>query len=789
MNAKYILIVLCCFCLKAIAQTTLPDKNQVYMPKVLFDKVLYESKLKNLNSSNHWGQKDLPSEGKKAWAVFSDRANNTTYDAPNGTAYSKLNFNEEVIIAKIEKDYALVYTDPRRIYPSISSEAVCKGWIPMKNLLLWRTTPADDKGIYYKALLVVNLDQAQKGSDTYNKYYYEPTTNSAGRINQPGMEYFFIMKEQNGMVLLSSQHSMDGTSSQTLYGWVAKNGYIPWNQRTCLEPNWDPEEVERISGKTATVKADNGLETNYTFGKKWSDDSEDEDRYRMPSGIFRYPILDNDKNNGQFRCTTFGNPTGADNLVNVIKEWQEALVREETVLNNMKTLNLIVVIDGTNSMKPYFKAAKDAIIKGCEYFQENYNPRVGIVIYRDYKEGKYLSEYLPMTDAKSNSWKTFLDSGGKFGVRDSANKTMEEAVFWGINEALDNSKMGYTSDQSNLMLIVGDCGNRIPDPAEKVKSPTEEELLSKMQKNRVHLMSFQVRRNNAKPWLSFNRQMIRLLRMNVQNQYEKAKILTKVEFKELTNGYDQNTTLNESQKFYVGSIRYAMSGQEMPPSELTNLMSKNFGTFNVAIKNQIDVVYNLRNGKPGGRQTGADEEVNKSLLIELLGEQAYQNIVNMNKMLAYTGYTDKQEKTTGIDYWKPILFISREEFESLIGRFAEVDAKAKTGDCKPYVEAIKALVKSMLPGITDAEMDQKGLDEVMRLISGINVEVAFSTSPYKLEDMCNRNVVSASEFNSIITQFQQKYRNLRDILRDKNYRYATSINGIKYYWIPVEELP
>ena len=86
------------------------------------------------------------------------------------------------------------------------------------------------------------------------------------------------------------------------------------------------------------------------------------------------------------------------------------------------------------------------------------------MIYRDYTDGSGLAEVLPMTSARHNLERVnaFLDSGGAYGIRSSASDhTQEEALYNGINTALD--QLAFRDGESNIMLIVGDCGNDVKD--------------------------------------------------------------------------------------------------------------------------------------------------------------------------------------------------------------------------------------------------------------------------------------------------------------------------------------
>lgn len=112
----------------------LPSKCSAYKPAELYSVVLKESTIDKFVRSGSYGQNVKP-KNLDYWKVFSDRDENITYADPSTTKpYGKLSFNEEVRIAKISGEFAMVFSEPNKtvIYPEISGSAVFKGWIPMK---------------------------------------------------------------------------------------------------------------------------------------------------------------------------------------------------------------------------------------------------------------------------------------------------------------------------------------------------------------------------------------------------------------------------------------------------------------------------------------------------------------------------------------------------------------------------------------------------------------------------------------------------------------------------------
>lgn len=806
MYKKLIITVLCILsCGILFADIKKPNKCEVFKPVALLNvksSLLEATVADKLAKSSTYGQDVIPQGNKKHWNVYSDRSENKTYQEPrkNSPVYERLEMGEELRIAKIQDGFALVYHEPKKsvIYPIISEDAVVRGWIPMENLLLWSTCPVNEKGIYNKALITVNMDNINAKNKVVmgNKYKNPDKTGPTEKV-ETGMTFYFIMKQQNDMVLLAYECDIAETEGQLLYGWVDKSTYVPWNQRSCIEPNWNTDAVARLESQYVSLytKDKNSIEslsaneqnlhriTRYRFGGEGFPKEHGVDKYRMPANILRYPILANEKTpDSQYRCTTFGilGKTLNQHLIDLA----EAEKEQENKLNDMSKLNLILVIDGTRSMGKYFSAVKDAIKEGCNYLMSDseknqYKAKVGLVIYRDYADGEQgLIEYLPMSEVNDIRLNEYLDNVGKYGAKSaSADRTNEEALYKGLEVALDNQKMGYGKTESNLMLVIGDCGNAQND----TQCLSQEEIIDKLVDNRVNLMAFQVRRNNNPAWLLFNRQMRDIIKSTVQGQYTKLGLNINVDWKEVDDGYELNST-NSKREFFVASRRYDEPGVDMEVSKLTLLMVSSIRKFGGAIADQRAAIYDFVRSN----ESDDNAAIDKAFAISTLGEEVYNRLMQQRAFVAVMGYTDKNAPG-GDNYWNPVIYISKDEFRQMMVRLAPVNAKANAGNRKEYVSALQALVRSMVPDITPEEMAQMDTGEIMRMITGLNVKSA-ALSGYRLVDIQDPTVVREAEFRRLVQDFKAKFKGLQTIF-DGDYDYVYKSGNSSYYWIPVEQLP
>lgn len=773
------------------AQPSLPGKCDVFYPELLYSTpVLSEAQALEFERSGDYGQAKKP-KNMTFWVVYSDRDDNITYTSSAGsTKFSSLSFSEKLRIAQIRDGRALVYTEPQEgiEYPLISQDAVCKGWVPMKNLLLWHYSLADEVGIYQKALLCVNL--AEEGSDLGNMYFNPKKTGHFKKI-RTDMRFYFVMKREGGLSLLASTHSMDGTSDKVLEGWVPVESYVAWNQRSCLEPTWNHKDVEYFADKSITLRVCSAEDLDEVvrrieFKAQQSTGRYDPHMYRMHPDELRFPILDYDGPDNIYNCSSFGTPGGSPSVVEASTETASSgtpLGYTNQQLNELLNINIGIVIDGTSSMEKFYPAVQEAIKKAGNYFSSKHNIKVGVVIYRDYSDGEeYVTEVCRLTDPKNPQLHSFLTSGGKYGIKSSPrDKSLEEAMYYGINTALD--KLGFKPDQSNLLLVVGDCGN---DPADnKVSMQT---IVDKLVEKNVNIMGFQVRTGAENAFGQFTNQMTRIMVQSLEKKFSSlANSQVSVDIADTDDGFQLVNDMKSN--LYIASHSYPVYGGSMQAEKLTKLMENAVKQCSESVQYQIDLITILiHNGfDPSPGITGVD--LNEQYLIKRLGEEVYNKVKKSNSLISFEGYALKKHEDSGRAFFKPVVFISSDELNTLIMRLAPVNnaAVAASNDREPYVNAMKALIQSMDPSITDERMNQMRQDEIMAMVAGLNEAATALKGPTMLE-IANPQAVSHSEYVALVATFQKKFKNLERIKRTE-YKYTRMFNGLKYYWIPVEDLP
>lgn len=806
---KFFTVLLCLVApLCAIAQAPTADKCEVFRPKALGETILKESSVNTIGPNNRWGQNITP-PSKTYWEAYSDREGNIVYKEPSLSAQQlcKLAWNEVLRIAKIQNDFALVYKEPVKniAYPNISGNAVFYGWVPMKNLLLWSGCLSDDNGIFYKALLCSNFDEVSKkqgGALAHETGYLVPDKNGQQyKLASGGSQFFYVMKRENGMTLLAQQSTLEGSlSRQMLTAWVESHNFVPWNQRTCLEPNWNQEDVEYFLSRRMKVHQIYGKPelTDYLASVKvpvrdsLPQNAQDIDPevwdnlFRWPGDRLRLPILGSHSN--AWNVSTFVTP-GSNTIDPDPKQYQQDSLKKATLEAKLR-FNIVFVVDGTNSMKPYFAGVRDAIKESLDFFEKGQKVKVGVVVYRNKADGEKVTAVCPLT-ASENIARVigFLDKVEAASV----GLTEEEALYTGLNAALDGKKIRFGKGESNMIMVVGDCGEKIEG------SDTQRaEIVKKLVEKDIHLMAFQVKNINRAAYTLFTSQMNYLIRNTMLQNNRKyisspeAAAKINVTYVPLTeNGakgnkfYAKNTNIND---LYIGSNCVSdpsVNNGIMPVNVLTKLITGGVADVAAAIQKQLDLLVSPQNAlvKPGDGEINLGEAFVKKMLGAGIGQGAVVN---------FSGYTRKTH-SSGRDYFKPVLFIEEKELQELLRMLEPVKKAADESNAeyrKPYIDALRALVAGLTGSLSDATLSRMTQQDIMNMIGGLNAANKAAQGP-TLDELNDPRIVPNNDYLAIINDFVKKIEELRYIANSEDYRkrYAKEFNGECFYWIPVEKLP
>ena len=768
------------------AQPQLPDKVKVKLPAILSGSKLprLEEDLRTRFKSEpgcKWGQNEKTLE--QTWVVYSDREENVTYMTPDkGKRCTELNFGEAVCIADIDTktSMALVYTDSRAEYPKIPPHAKSKGWIPMDNLLLWKKCPTDRRGILMKAIIAINLNEMGKDENFIEKKFNSPDNLGKSSTLNMDMNFYYIMKEtpNQEFALLCTGAQFSAT---TLYGWVNRNAYKVWNQRTCLEPNWIPKYVETNRNQLSYVYEDeggSGIVTQWQFGGTNGDDNPMY-KYRMHPDILRFPVLDPPTNDGMVHCTSFADRTGRINNVNRFINVTEDVNRKG---EEMLQMNIILAIEASSEMSRYLPAVKTALSKCKDYAKDSLQVQVGLVLYRNQQSGVSTSDVLPLRNYDDAELLRKLEASNA-NTRLSGDNNV--ALASAIEKATNSSEMNFKKSQSNLLLIVGNHGT-------DESGWSEERLLKKLVDNNIQVASIQVMRSASGSSSRYFNFIESLIKQNITQQYKKIAADPVFYPARGTNGVISNDGYLFISSRKGGNPLFATArfnqkqGEAMTPEALTRYINNAINGFAKSAKASRTIY----------EEALKDIDFYPEFLISKLGEAGYQRWKQVKGISAYAGYARINDLSDS-DEWRAILYLSGDELKGLILNLESISTayEQKESDRTVFVKAIRELMKKQLGGsIPDKEIDEMKPEELEKAIYGIvnipSENMRFTRHP--LNDWINRKRVTDEEYFDMLDSFDKKLKKLKGYQR--NYKYRMEVGDEKggkmyYYWIPLEDLP
>lgn len=821
MKRTFLASLMICAVLHTLQAQEMPKQCSVYMPSAIDKNLIYDTDAEVVTVSPY-GQTRKPAQGKgHYWNVFSDRDNNPTYAAPSTSSkkLTPLEMNDRVTIVQIQKGFALVIQDEKQgIWPEISPRAVMRGWVPMSNLLLWDSCPANQYGIYHKAVTCLNAGakniQTSNKSKLLGKLFRNPDEDPSGKL-KADMRFYFVMKREGGKALLAKEYKMSATSHVDLYGWVDESSFVPWDQRECLEPNWDINDAEFFADKGIKAlvyrtqdKKDLLVSIKFRKSSKARSDV-DPFMYRMDPYLLRYPILSggNDK---QFFCTAFANPGTGIAPVDA-----PALSPEYNKLNDLlqkrRKVKIAIVIDGTKSMEPYFEPVYNAVRDGIKYFQDK-TVEVGAVIFRDKEDGpnsKYAAEAFGPVDIRSTKLNSFFMNGGEYGIKsDPRDRDKKEAVYYGISTALD--KFHFDPQESNIMIVIGDCADN------GKMGISDDDLIRRLVKSNVSFMSFQVRNqqdDKEDAYQDFNDQMLKIMKGVIQGRYDADRMALSESSRGSLNlrvgaNYVHDSNLGEGfdirnsggyTNLYIGSHRNPRLGMEMPGGALITQMDAAFGNWNKSIQAIEDRIKQLAQGDADLFEVSPDSKVNedvlanKAAIVNLIGEDTYNVVSRNNTLMGFPGYTDKVYSSGSSEkprqMYKTVVFISHDELSNLISKLAPLYKVAADNSSSrvEYVNALKAIVRSLNPGITEQQMNEMKASEVMTMLTGLPVQTR-AMSKYTIPAIADPQQVKQNDYMSMVKYVVTKYNKLIRT-QGSTYMYSRNFDGVLYYWLPIEDLP
>jgi len=789
-----------------------------------------------------------PAKSPLPWIVYSDRNNNAYTDFIDGIKVGQLDLGNRLHVFEVKGSWLKVgwvtATDGSGWKKDI------KGWMEAKQLILSPYPPLSKNGGPKKAMVLTSVSSFNPDDDfeemlSKKHFYKDPTCveTNISKNKATKFSFLFIYKTMVGHSVLMSRTdnlSLTKTTKADIRGWIQNGKITNWNNSVCLEENSDVEAVRAYKGKKIYIIDDaNHFERFLDQGKinpKWAIREIELETRRPFAESMRMPILEWNNNNDPNKkkiaaiaqivtppvlcpcpdgteseeCCDEGAPKPL-NINDKDQILTQAIAQLAKIKKKRNKINLLFVLDGTRSMKEYGPAMARSIKNFVRKHQGNTNDqyRFGLAIYRHYDDEENskhpLFEFIPLQGEKDQ----IIDKLENIHY-DSDNAPHQESHYYGMKEAITRAR--FDKDQTNVLILVGDAGNRKIDE----RGIHKDEIIDLLYKYNINLLSYQVNSLDHAAYGAFNMDVYSYMKKTGSKYLKEdgySKYYSATDFDNIGNNTIKLTfKTKNTQKVYDEELtpmfcrfKFANRGEEMKVS----LFAKNLES---SLSNYIKSLDKLErrytktiegdrtvegeegpDDESGGSEDAEGKVFSGAYEAKLLADGFTQRQIEMFKRqgeVSAHGYVAL--KTGGVDVpaFNPVIFISKSFKDEIDKRFEALSGQrnVSTYEAREYLyNSMINVVQSIMGKETSPEwIKERTFNQVWQLILGVDFTgdpVLKNTQIYKIKTELSDDRIDDfySDFTGQVELFVQGDY-------DNDFSRWERANQI-YYWIPLSDVP
>jgi hypothetical protein len=361
------------------------------------------------------------------------------------------------------------------------------GFVKASDMVLWDYSIKDENGFHIKMLAIHDVtnvgkfkdDDAKKFRDSLYLYNGPDLRQKNGKA-VPLLDFLFVYKIEvvNGkrVYLLGSNENMSNGPENVLLGWTDETLLKRWPGRRVFETNYSKSSFEQRQ------------RAGYRYSLKFRGNAGDDIPFNDP-GSNRWPpmrkrIVDmtpemkDGNSNENVKVAFIWNPSMPWDKSN--ESDVKASEKIEGQLKNLRKINLVLLIDGSEATRLYREQVPMAFSKLKSKMDENVNNNFsysfGAVVYRDKVVGSTPIEKIDFTDNGDD----FISSLEKINYSQKDADPSNQNLLEGFLEASSMFDIQGANEQ-NFILIMGaggDLRSDFPSFHSKIASNIEKHAIS-----------------------------------------------------------------------------------------------------------------------------------------------------------------------------------------------------------------------------------------------------------------------------------------------------------------------
>jgi hypothetical protein len=737
----------------------------------------------------------LKSTNQQEWIVYSDRNNNRLSNEPSEGHFKSsavLNFMEPLAVKEVKGNWLLVYSLVFKNGFNIEKHKE-RGWINVSNLVLSSYSVLNEKGTPKKGMALISLDNtkqafAKDGFERY-KFFNSPDLRTLKEESRK-FEIYYIFKENKGTKLLSRTDKLNQGTQEELQnkvgGWMSNFNITSWDHRVCLEVASSDNANREYSAMNIPVYPSEDKLNN--FVASGLDDTEGSimkfkiSPQNPPNPyIMRMPILSNIDAKSKQVATVGTLKDNTSTLIETAKLRQKIQIAN----NKLENINILFVIDGTQSMSPYYKTVAKSIteiIENNKLSRANNKLRFGAVIYRDYADGEQSCDVEPLTSDHKLIIKKLLTThcGG-------VDLDLPEAQYNGLTEGI--RRAGFNKDQSNIIVLIGDAGNHQPDPRGKSK----EQVIKLMKSYEASLITFQVFYGGDQTFSDFNQDAKYYLRETGKLFSENNNVDVRLNpVGNIKNTYkliyNDRTTNKPIDLYMFGRFTYASNTEPMSTKILEKNIIGSVFEYLEWVTKIINEAEKIGSGSGAGG-TKYDETVKKYICEKFeLSDAECKLLFEKVEEFSFIGYTNTRFYEKQTDCFIPVVFLSATEFDK-ISKALNV---LKSGDLsttekkKVFQNSLLEQTNRMLGNESNENVLNKNLNEIWDIILAIPFDKNKRYGKLATTKLRDMDKLDNKTFNEFMINFEASIdKFVGSTFKERSFELADQT----FFWIPLNRFP
>lgn len=725
---------------------------------------------------------------KNDWVVHSDRDNNLTYTSANSDNKSKtMNFMENFyVIGETDTRVELIKYDPSIVSASASRKVSMKkadyyGWAEKSKLLLWNNSLVNKQTNFtIKALVGHSINDMIKGISTDKQLtLYNSPTLKASTENDNDVrlfEFLYVFKEENNKYLvgISQKLSRSSGSQEVIKGWISDKNAQIWSQRLCIEPN--DEQSAATERRRQNIKAT--LFNNYQAAAAFKTGTTtefkkilwDKDKYELgyPSSWKRMPVIS--KLEGKvYKTGVITDVYGKNNKTILTAEEHARLeAKYNTVRDKKQNINMVFVIDGTQSNHSFFVPIINAIQNSINFLKSSDKKyKIGTVIYG--KSGEGVVDSYSLTTKHSSVIQSLKN------YRDKNNLAQDNDDPTDLYEGIRKATRTLNPEHTNIIVLIGDAGSSL--------STGSADIIQRMKDNECGLISFQTRNVKGQPGRIYN-EFVNQTKDLVTKSSGRSGGIRPTLYEDSGNTFRLRYPI---ESLLPGSLTYSDKGGAMSQEELEEEIREMLTSFEKQHERLLrdldcEIYIDCR------------PSINEAILEYILNEipdidpATLRKIGEMDHQLFVEAYAPLQVDKLEYPIFKHVIFLTRQELNELERELEKlVDIGNTPSELRQeIINAYKQILIGYYGTEAKQEIAKKTPAQVLEIVTGLPTASEL-LGKYTIAELEDRRKVSDEEIQDIFFYMEKKLLALQKVVGNPEYFFRS--RDQTYYWVPQEVLP